>query len=469
MAGTNGNGKAKSEILDRQPPFDLDAESGVIGSAILNCGTLDDVSLVLEPGDFYDDAHKTLYQVVLGLHEKSGRVDLTLLTAALKKSGDWEKIGGSAFVARVAQSVPNAAHATYYARIVKEHAILRDLINFSAETLRDCYEAQCDPEAILEAHERRMSRLSDRTVKFDPITSQELLMRSLSEIDSRMTGHTGSGVTTGFSDLDTMIGGMGPGSLNILAGRPAMGKTAMALGIAEYAALEKKHPTLLVSLEMSGLEVGDRLLSSSAQVSLHRMRNGTLSQEDRGRLVETASELSMAPLYTVDQATLTVRQIGALARQLARKNSLKFIVIDYLQLIEPENSREPRQEQVAGISRKLKGLARELSVPVLCLAQLNRQAENTSDHRPRLSHLRESGGIENDADLVLFVHREEYYLAGEAKEKVAGQAQVIIAKQRNGPVGEVDLVWRKEYAKFVEKAPERLGVFDDYNRGNEGF
>jgi replicative DNA helicase len=222
-------------------------------------------------------------------------------------------------------------------------------------------------------------------------------------------------------------------------------------------------PVLFVSLEMSGIELADRLLCSVAEVNGHRLRNGTISQEDRKRLVSKAIEVSNAPLYVDDSPSRTVSEISAVARRIKqREKALGLIVIDYLQLIEPDNSRDPRQEQVAKIARRLKGMAREQEVPVLCLSQLNRQAEDSKDHRPRLSHLRESGAIEQDADVVMFVHREEYYHRGDEAAQYAGQAEIIIAKQRNGPIGEVELIWEKEFTRFKDRAAERHSEFDNY-------
>jgi replicative DNA helicase len=247
-----------------------------------------------------------------------------------------------------------------------------------------------------------------------------------------------------------------------------MGKTALAMNIAEHATLQGKAPVLFVSLEMSAIELADRLLCSVARVNGSRLRNGTISSDDRQRLVSSAMQISQAPLFVDDSPSRSVSEIAAVARRIDQQvkqkhGHLGLIVIDYLQLIEPENQRDPRQEQVAKIARRLKILARQQQVPVLCLAQLNRQAEEGKDHTPRLSHLRESGAIEQDADVVMFVHREEYYHRGEAATQYAGQAQIIIAKQRNGPIGEVDLLWEREYTRFLDKAPERLSEFDGYS------
>jgi replicative DNA helicase len=275
--------------------------------------------------------------------------------------------------------------------------------------------------------------------------------------------HVDGGVETCLTDFDARTGGLHNGELIILAARPSMGKTALAMNIAENVVLKGKAPVLFVSLEMSGIELADRLLCSVARVNGNRLRNGSISKEDRLRLVQKAGEIAVAPLYVDDTPTRTVSEIAAVARRIRqREKRLGLIVIDYLQLIEPDNPKDPRQEQVAKIARRLKGMAREQEVPVLCLSQLNRQAEDSKDHRPRLSHLRESGAIEQDADVVMFVHREEYYHRGEEAAQYAGQAEIIIAKQRNGPIGEVELVWEKDFTRFSDKAPDRLSEFDSY-------
>ncbi len=455
-----------TEILDRQPPFSLEAEAGVLGSIVLNPDVCDDVALILRTNDFYDDANRKLYEHMRQMHDAGQKIDSTLLVERLKTSGDYERIGGAGYLARVYQSVPNYAHATYYARIVHEKATLRSLIDASTEILREAYEESDDAQQMLSRAEQKVFAILDSQSSSAVSSIRDVLHEAMDRLDARMKGeHVLGGVETGFSDLDELTGGLHNSELVILAARPSMGKTACAMNIAENVATKQQSPTLFVSLEMSSIELADRLLCSAARVNGHRLRNGTISNEDRLRLIEMASEISRAPLYVDDSPSRTVTEIAAAARRIQRRSGqLGLVVIDYLQLIEPDNSKDPRQEQVARIARRLKGLARELEVPVLCLAQLNRQAEDSKDHRPRLSHLRESGAIEQDADVVMFVHREEYYRRGDEQEEVAGQAEIIVAKQRNGPVGDVELVWRKEFTRFEDKAPDRLQVFDDYNQ-----
>ncbi|MFO1063307.1 MAG: replicative DNA helicase [Pirellulales bacterium] len=453
------------EILDRAPPCDVSAEMGVLGSILLLPDVANDLALILRPDDFYDDANRKLYQHMMLMCESNQKIDVMLLVHRLKAAGDFELTGGSAYLAKLANSVANAAHAIYYAEIVRSKATYRKLIEASTTILRDAYEEAFEAKELVSQAEQRVFRIQDERSSQSADSISDLLTQALDRIDARMKGtHTDGGVDTHFTDFDAMTGGMHNGELLILAARPSMGKTAFSMNVAENVALLSGAPVLFVSLEMSGIELADRLLCSVARVNGHKLRNGSISQDDRKRLVEKAMEISNAPLYVDDSPSRTVSEIAAVARRIRqREKRLGMIVIDYLQLIEPDNPKDPRQEQVAQIARRLKAMAREIQVPVLCLAQLNRQAEEGKDHRPRLSHLRESGAIEQDADVVMFVHREEYYHRGDEAAQYAGQAEIIIAKQRNGPVGEVELIWEKEFTRFGDKAPERHSEFDNYS------
>jgi replicative DNA helicase len=462
--------KVNSEILDRQPPCNLDAERGVLGSILLLPTVCDDVALIVRPEDFYDDANRTLYTHMRAMHDEGRRIDTTLLVERLKTSGQFDVVGGAAYLAEVLQSAPTAANATYYAEIVKNKSTLRALIHSSTEILRDAYDETHDAREMLSLAEQKIFAILDERGAGELSNIRDILQEAMVRIDARMKNeHTIGGIETGFRDFDTLTGGLHDSELIILAARPSMGKTALALNIAEYSALESRTTTLFVSLEMSSVELADRMLCSLAEVNGQRLRNGTISNEDRRKLVEKAAEMSQAPLFVDDTPSRTMTEIAAAARRLKRKSNLGLVVIDYLQLIEPDNSRDPRQEQVAKIARRLKGLARELRVPVLCLAQLNRQAEVSRDNRPRLSHLRESGAIEQDADVVMFIHREEYYQTNEEdRAKVAGQADLIIAKQRNGPIGEVKLAWLKDITRFRDSAHRPYDEFEQFN-ASDGF
>jgi replicative DNA helicase len=462
--------KVASEILDRQPPCSLEAERGVLGSMLLLPIVCDDVALILRPEDFYDDANRTLYSQMRAMHDEGRRIDTTLLVERLKNSGQFAAMGGAAYLAEILQASPTAANATYYAEIVKNKSTLRSLIHSSTEILRDAYDDAIEPREMLSRAEAKIFSILDERGVGDLSSIRDILQEAMVRIDARMKHeHAIGGIETGFRDFDTLTGGLHDSELIILAARPSMGKTALALNIAEHAALQLNRATLFVSLEMSSIELADRMLCSLAEVNGQRLRNGTISNDDRRKLVATAAEMSQSPLFVDDTPSRTMTEIAAAARRLKRKSNLGLVVIDYLQLIEPDNPRDPRQEQVAKIARRLKGLARELRVPVLCLAQLNRQAEVTRDNRPRLSHLRESGAIEQDADVVMFIHREEYYqTTDEDRAKVAGQADLIVAKQRNGPIGELKLAWLKDITRFRDSSVRPYDEFEQYN-ADSGF
>ena len=465
----NSQPVAASLLDPRERPANVDAERAVLGSILLKPDVCDDIALVVRAEDFSDESHQLLYRHLLDLHDSGKRIDATIVVERLKTQGDFERIGGAAALADVVQAVPHAAHATHYAAIVRDKALLRSMIDAGTDILRDAYDASDEPRQLLARAEEKIVSILERRSSAEAKPIQSVLEEVMVRMDARMKHeHTIGGVETGFTDLDQLCGGLHNSELVILAARPSMGKTALAMNIAEHAAINLKQPVLFVSLEMAALELADRLLCSAAQVNGHRLRNGTISQEDRRRLVQKSSEIGAAPLFIDDTPSRTLTEIAAVARRLKRKQGLSMIVIDYLQLIEPDNPRDPRQEQVARIARRLKGMSRELDIPVLCLAQLNRQAEVSRDNRPRLNHLRESGAIEQDADVVMFVHREEYYQTNdEDRERVRGQAEIIIAKQRNGPIGDVKLLWQHDFTRFVNLEHRPYDEFEQF--GSTGF
>ena len=455
--------ESATEILQRQPPFDLEAEQGVIGSILLMPEVCDDIAS-LKADDFYDDANRLIYGALRDMHDGGHKIDVTLLVSRLRTDGEFEKVGGAPYIARLSGAVPNAAHAAFYAEIVMEKAVYRKLIESSTEILRDAYEQNSTAKELCAQAEQKVFAIMDGRSSQSVQSISDVLHQAMDRMEARLRDEFVEGAAeTGLSHFDEMTGGLHHGELIILAARPSMGKTALAMNIAEHVSIEQRGPVLFVSLEMSGIELADRMLCSLARVNGHRLRNGTISSDDRDRLIRKATEISESPLFVDDSPSRTVSEIAAAARRIKRRQgNLGLNVIDYLQLIEPDNSRDPRQEQVAKIARRLKGVARELEVPLLCLSQLNRQAEDSKDHRPKLSHLRESGAIEQDADVVMFVHREEYYHRGEDRAQYAGQAEIIIAKQRNGPIGDVELTWEADYTRFSDRAAERHSEFDDY-------
>ncbi|REJ69070.1 MAG: replicative DNA helicase [Planctomycetota bacterium] len=463
-------------LFDRQPPANLEAERNMLGSILLVPEVCDDIALIVRAEDLYDDAHQKIFRQMLALHEASQRIDVTLLIERLKSAGEFESVGGAATLAELAQSVPTAANAEYYARIVHDKANLRNLIRTTTEIIRDAYEqAESSREMLNRAEERIFAIRDERdTGTLNPM--KDVLLEAFEEIDARMKHGGASGLSTGFGDLDRLTGGLHGSELIIIAGRPSMGKTALAANIAEYVAVEADQTTLFVSLEMSRLELVQRIMCSSGEISGEKFRSGYLSADDHQKLIEVSAKLGKSPMFIDDSPSRTVTEIAATARRLKRREGLSLIVLDYLQLIQPDDPSDPRQEQVAKMARRLKVLAREMEVPVICLAQLNRQAEMTKDNRPKLSHLRESGAIEQDADVVMMVHREEYYLSAQERQalkdqgnpnNILGEADVIVAKQRNGPTGEVKLHWFQQFTRFKNAEMRSYDEFEQYGVADE--
>jgi replicative DNA helicase len=472
MADTNGveRGRAaprvSSEILDRLPPQSLEAERGVVGSLLLDPQLCDEVAVLLRSEDFYADANQRLYRHLFALHDEGKRVDITLLVERLKQAGEYEAIGGAAYLAEVAQSVPYAHNAPHYAQIVRDKATIRELIHAATEILRDAWDPGYEPKQLIGEAEERIFSVYDRRSN-DRITHiQDLLIEAFDRIDARLAKGNGDAIATNFTDLDALTGGLHPSEFIVLAARPSMGKTALATNIAENVAIMSRTPVLFVSLEMSRLELAQRLLCSQGSIDGSKFRSGFISASEREKLMEAAGKLSQSPLFIDDTPSRTVTEIAACARRLKRRENLGLVVIDYLQLIQPDDPRDPRQEQVAKMARRLKALARELQVPIIVLAQLNRQVEASGreEHRPRLSHLRESGAIEQDADVVMFVHREEYYHTREKAEElgITGQGLLILAKQRNGPTGDVKLQWSSQYTRFSNFSEKPYEEFSGY-------
>lgn len=465
--------KLESSVFDRMPPHNSDAEKGVIGSILLDPLICDDVTMILRHEDFYSESNRILYRHLQEMHSAGSGIDGTLLLEHLNQSDDLENVGGMAYLAEIASEVQIPAHAVHYAEIVRDKAILRDLIHTSGEILHDAFESEAAPREIISQAEEKIFSINDNRSTTQISDMQEVMYHALKIIDARAEKGTMDGIRTGFTKLDEMTTGLHPNELVILAARPSMGKTALAMNIADCAAVEQGQTTLVFSLEMAKTELAIRMICSRGKIEGSKLKTGFLNNRDRELLMRTSNELSAAPLYIDDTPGRTVTEIGAVARRLKRKQGLGLIVIDYLTLIEPDNQSDPRQEQVAKMARRLKGLARELAVPILCLAQLNRQAEAMKDNRPRLSHLRESGAIEQDADVVMFVHREEYYHKKEEAEdkNLAGKAEIIIAKQRNGPVGDVELAWLKEFTLFTNLADPHQEAYAEFasHQGEDEF
>ncbi len=457
------------DLLENKPPHDLLAEEALIGSILLQPDVCDEVVTLVRPDDFFHPAHKMLFAELVALHNSQKVIDVALLVDQLRAIGKLDMIGGPAAIAKLINAVPNAANAKYYAQIVAAKSVYRNLIHASSQILSEAYTESFEPEDLLNKAEQRIYEIVNSRNRDETVEIRDVLHEVCDLLEARINGvETDHVVATGYYDLDALLGrGLHESELVILAARPSMGKTALALNIAEHVVMHSGKAVLFVSLEMAARELAERLLVSLSRVNGSKLRNGTLSERDFQKVVQQAGRLGEAPLIVDDAPSRTVTEIAAAARRIDRQRGLGLIVIDYLQLIEPDNSNDSRQEQVARIARRLKGMARDIKVPVLCLAQVNRQAEDSKEHRPRLSHLRESGAIEQDADVVMFVHRESYYKSKDSDGDAAPgsdegekKAEIIVAKQRNGPVGTIELVWERSFMRFENRARERFSEFD---------
>jgi replicative DNA helicase len=435
----------------RVPPQNLDAERGVLGSILLLNEAIDEVGETLKADHFYHDAHQKIYRAIHHLYENNVRgIDGVTLAEELDQRSELEEVGGAAYLAEILDSVPHAAHVRYYANIVRQKWMQRTLIYACTDILADSYEMTGEVDDLLQSAERRIFSILEQTENTGNIAIGDILMETFTRIDERInTVGDVSGTTTGFTDLDEQTTGLQPTELIILAARPSMGKTAFVCNVAEAVARKSGKGVLLFSLEQSNHELAERFLCIVAKVNGHDLRAGNLTDEQRDQLMEASDELHNLPLFIDDKPGRTMTQVAALARRQHRKSPLGVIIIDYLQLIEPEDKAAPREQQIAGISRRLKFLAKELQVPVIALAQLNRGVELREDKRPRLADLRESGAIEQDADMVMFLHRPDAY----DPEDRPGEAEIVVAKHRSGPTGIVRLTWRKEFMRFEDYSP----------------
>ena len=455
--GSRRKETAAAPLLDRSPPCSLEAEERLLSCMLMHGAACDEITHIVVGDDFVHEPHRILFSEIMQMRESSTEIDVPLLVDRLRTQDLLDRIGGLSTLARIAESVPHSAFARDYARVIQQYAQRRRLIDACTESLLEAYDSEEPAEQVVGRAEHRIFEIAVDRSGQDIQSLSEALDHALDELDARLSHSRGhDGVESGFVDLDEITAGFHRGELTILAARPSMGKTALALNIAEHVAIDLQRAVLFVSLEMSSLELTNRLICSRARVDGHRMRRGRLSSSDKAKLVDEAGRIAHSPLFIDDATSRNLTQIAASARRVQRaaNTDLALIVVDYLQLIEPDNPRDPRQEQVARIARRLKAIARELRVPVLCLAQLNRQAEQSQNNRPRLSHLRESGAIEQDADVVIFIHREEFNLAGDERAQHEGRASVIVAKQRNGPRDDAELFFHNSFARF-ENAEKR--------------
>jgi replicative DNA helicase len=440
----------ESELLDRLPPHNAEAEKAVLSCMLRDNRVINDVVQIIPTKDyFYADAHQKLFETIVQLNDRGGQpVDLVTLGEALRQRGYVEDIGGFPYLAEVYDTSGSAANSEYYAQIIRDKAMVRGLILASNEILASAYKQSMPADELLESAERQILDIAEKGVASNLTTLNEAIKETYELIDKRSTGKEMgfSGLSTGFTDLNELTAGLHPSEMVIIAARPSVGKTSFGLNIARNVAADEREPVFFVSLEQSRIELAERLLCCQARVDSHRLRKGSLTADDMDKLIESGNFLQNAKLFIDDSPGQGMLRIAANARRLKLRHDIKLVVIDYLQLIEPENRRDPRQEQVAQVSRRLKHLAMELKIPVVALAQVNRSSEDRQDHRPRLSDLRESGSIEQDADVVLMLHRPDRYEPGQHE----GIIEVIVAKNRNGPIGEITLAYVKQYMRFED-------------------
>jgi replicative DNA helicase len=433
------------------PPQHIEAEQSVLGGILIENYAINKVMEILKPDDFYRESHRKIYEALIVLSERDEPADSITLTNELKNSGHLDSVGGVSYVASLIDLVPTAANIEYYAKIVKEKAILRKLIQTSTEIITQSYEDRGDVEGFLDEAERAIFDISENRVRpsfypiKDVVKGSFKILERLYEKKELVTG-----VPSGFKDLDRMTAGFQPSDLIIVAGRPSMGKTAFCLNVAQYAAIEKKNPVAIFSLEMSKEQLVIRMLCSEAHVEGTKLRSGFLSESDWPRLTIAAGNLSDAPIYIDDTAALSVLELRAKARRLkTERGGLGMLIVDYLQLMKGRARVESRQQEISEISRSLKALAKELNIPVIAVSQLSRKTEERTGNRPQLSDLRESGAIEQDADLILFIYRDEVYNRSEENPN-RGKAEIIIGKQRNGPIGKIELAFLDKFTTFKE-------------------
>ncbi len=432
------------------PPHSLEAERAVLGAILLETEALPRAVELLTPPEFYKEGHRKIYGAMLVLFERNEPVDLLTVQEELRRQGTLEEVGGAAALATLVEEATTAAHFTAYAQIVREKALLRELIRIATEIVAQGYEAGEDVQVLLDQAERMIFQVSERRMQQVAIPVRSILKETFEYIETlyERKEHI-TGLPTGFPELDKLTSGLQSSEFVIIAGRPSMGKTAFALNIAQHVGIELQKPVLILSLEMSKQQLVQRLLCSEARVDSHHVRTGYLEAKDWPRLTNAAGRLAEAPIFIDDTPNLSVLEARAKARRLRAEHGLQLILIDYLQLMRGRLSSESRQQEISEISRSLKALAKELRIPVVALSQLSRavEARSVREYRPQLSDLRESGALEQDGDLIIFLYRPERY-KDDLPEEERNIAEVIIGKQRNGPVGTVRLIFKPDYARF---------------------
>jgi len=448
-----GAAKASADIAAlnaRTMPESLAAEAAVLGSMIIDPACIGQVVEMIKRDAFYRVEHQLIYDAIIALYEKNRGegIDGVLLRDELERRRQLEQVGGVEYLGKVLNSVPSSANVGYYANIIKDKQLLRELIQAATEILNDAYDTTGESVQKLDEAEQRIFEITDKRTTGQALAIKDLVTRAYELIEKRDGKHV-TGLATGFLDLDQKTCGLQNGEMIIVAGRPSMGKTALALNIAENLGVEEKTPVAIFSLEMGQQQLAERFLCSVSAVESQLVRKGMLSTDHYGKLVDACGILSAAPIYIDDSSTLTPLELRAKARRLKSQHDIRCAIVDYLQLMHLGTTRvESRQQEITTISRYLKALARELNIPVVVLSQLNRSPEGREGHRPRMSDLRESGSIEQDADVVILLHREDYYHRGEQGYEQDNTAELIIAKQRNGPTGIVAMRFLDKFTRF---------------------
>ena len=437
---------------ERSLPHNLEAERSVLGAILIHNDAFNLAAQVIDAGDFYRDAHRRIFDKMVALNERNQAIDFVTLKEELSRGGNLDDVGGPAYVASLADGVPRATNVEYYSRIVKEKATLRNLIYAANKIVTNAYQADQEPELILDEAESAIFSIADDKLKAGFVQMRDLVKDSFPKIEQLFEQkRLITGVPTGFVDLDEMTRGFQAGDLIIVAARPSMGKTSLVLNIAQYCSMQPEHTVGFFSLEMSKESLFLRLLTSEAQIDSHRLMSGAIGQKDYGRISHALETLSAMKLHIDDTANIGVLEMRAKARRLKSEHGLSMLAIDYIQLMTGRGRFENRTLELASISRSLKGLAKELSVPIVVLSQLSRAPESRSDHRPQLSDLRESGALEQDADVVILIYRDDAYNR-DPNNPEAGTAELILAKQRNGPTGVVKLAFLREQTRVANLA-----------------
>ena len=435
--------------MRKLPPQSIEAEMSILGGILVDNEAINRVLEVLSPEDLYRESHRKIMRAMIELNERGEPCDLITMTTILRKKGELEEVGGGAYLATLVDFVPMAANISYYCKIVKEKYITRKLISAATDIVSNGFEDKVEVEELLDNAQKVIFEISENKLRPSYYKVSDILKDTIKNIELLYEKkELVTGVPTGYTDLDKLTAGFHAGDLVIIAGRPAMGKTTFALNVAQYAAVDsdKKFPAAIFSLEMPKEQLVERLLCSASRVDLTRLRSGHLQENDWPKLIKGAGLLHNSKIFIDDTPSITVMELRSKARRLKAEHDIGIIVIDYLQLMRGGANSESRQQEISEISRSLKALAKELSIPVIALSQLNRSLEQRTDKRPMMSDLRESGAIEQDADIIMFVYRGEVY--DKENEDLKGKAEVIIGKHRSGPIGTVDLAFRGEFTRF---------------------